>query len=283
MKVAVLGLGAMGRRMAVKLIDAGHQVTVWTRSQARSTPEGACRAASPAAAAASASLVISMVRDDAASYEVWLGDGGALAALPEDAVGIECSTLSLPFVSELGEAFARVGRAFLDAPLAGSRPQAEAGQLIFFVGGDPRALETARPALEAMGAAVHHAGATGAGALVKLMVNALFGVQLALLGEVIGMARRSGHDPARAVEILGATPVVSPAAKLSAAAMLGDAFPPAFPIDLVEKDFDLLATSAAALGVSVPLGEAARTIYAAAKDEGYGEDNITGIVQRYLE
>ena len=283
MNIAVLGLGAMGSRMAAKLIDAGHEVTVWNRSQARTTPQGATRAASPAAAAAGASLGISMLRDDAASYEVWLGDGGALAALPETGVGIECSTLSLPFVSELGEVFAKAGRAFLDAPLAGSRPQAEAGQLIFFVGGDSQALETARPALEAMGAAVHHAGATGAGALVKLMVNALFGAQLALLGEVIGMAKRSGHDPARAVEILGATPVVSPAAKLSAGAMLGEAFPPAFPIDLVEKDFGLLAASATALDASVPLGEATRAIYAAAKEEGYGEDNITGIVQRYLE
>lgn len=283
MNIAVLGLGAMGSRMAAKLIDAGHEVTVWNRSQAHPTPQGATRAASPADAAAGASLVISMLRDDAASQAVWLGEGGALASLPENAVGIECSTLSMPFVSELGEVFAKAGRAFLDAPLAGSRPQAEAGQLIFFVGGDPQALETARPALEAMGAAVHHAGAAGAGALVKLMVNALFGAQLALLGEVIGMARRSGHDVARAVEILGATPVASPAAKLSAGAMLGEAFPPAFPIDLVEKDFGLLAASAAALGASVPLGEATRAIYAAAKGEGYGEDNITGIVQRYLE
>ena len=77
--------------------------------------------------------------------------------------------------------------------------------------------------------------------------------------------------------------MVSPVAKLSAGAMLGEAFPPAFPIDLVEKDFGLLAASATALDASVPLGEATRAIYAAAKEEGYGEDNITGIVQRYLE
>ncbi len=282
MKIAFLGLGAMGVRMTARLRAAGHELTVWNRSEARATPEGTVRAPTPAAAAEGADLVISMVRDDQASHSIWLGEHGALTAMQENAIGIECSTLSLPFTGELATAFRNAERQFLDAPLAGSRPQAEAGQLIFLVGGPERALEIARPALEAMGSAIHHAGENGAGTLVKLMVNTLFGAQLAAMGELIGMARRSGHDATRVIEIATATPVASPALKLASAAMLGDAFPPAFPIDLVSKDFRLVVTSAAALGTNTPLSETLRAIYTAAVQEGYGADNITGIVQRYL-
>ena len=251
MKIAFLGLGAMGSRMAARLIDAGHELTVWNRTAAATAPlaeKGAGVAASPADAAKDADIIISMVRDDDASARVWFASDGALTSMGEKAVGIECSTLSVPFVRELAGHFDGARRAFLDVPLAGSRPQAVAGQLIFLAGGDAGVLDPVRPVLETMGGAVHHAGAHGAGAVVKLMVNALFGTQLALVGELIGFAAKSGVDPVRAVEILGATPVVSPAAKLAAGAMLAGQFAPAFPIDLVAKDYGLLAASAEAAG-----------------------------------
>lgn len=280
MTISFLGLGAMGARMAGRLVAAGHDVTVWNRSDGE-TPAGAARAASPAEAASGADLVFSMVRDAAASRDVWTGSDGALAALKPGAVGVECSTLSLPFVRELAGAFADRGRGFLDAPVAGSRPQAEAGALIFLVGGEDPDLAAARPALEAMSGAIHHAGPAGSGALVKLMVNALFGAQVAALAELIGLARRAGGDGPRAVEILCATPVAAPALQAAGPAMLGEAFPPAFPIDLVAKDFRLLTESAREAGARLPLGEATRAVYEAAAREGYAEDNITGVVQRY--
>lgn len=281
MKIAFLGLGAMGSRMAARLFAASHEVTVWNRSEARATPEGTVRASTPAAAAEGADLVISMVRDDAASRDVWLGERGALSAMSDDAIGVECSTLSLPYVNELAAAFRNADRQFLDAPLAGSRPQAEAGQLIFMVGGREQALETARPALAAMGGAIHHAGGNGAGATVKLMVNALFGVQVAVLAELIGLARAAGIDTAKAVEILGATPVASPAAKAAAAAMLAGNFTPAFPIDLVAKDFGLIDASTPTIAVETPVSDAAGAVYRRGVSAGFGADNITGIVQLY--
>ncbi|MBA4783812.1 MAG: NAD(P)-dependent oxidoreductase [Rhizobiales bacterium] len=281
MKIAFLGLGAMGSRMATRLCAAGHELTVWNRSEARATPEGAVRAPTPTAAAEGADLVISMVRDDAASRDVWLGERGALAAMSDDAIGVECSTLSLPYVKELAAAFRNADRQFLDAPLAGSRPQAEAGQLIFMVGGREQAVEAARPALEAMGGAIHYAGGNGAGATVKLMVNALFGVQVAVLAELIGLARASGIDAAKAVEILGATPVASPAAKAAAAAMLAGNFTPAFPIDLVAKDFGLIDASTPTIAVETPVSGAAGVVYRRGVSAGLGADNITGIVQLY--
>lgn len=284
-RVAFLGLGAMGVRMAQRLMDARCALTVWNRHPERAEPlarAGAAVARTPSEAAADADVVISMVRDDAASAAVWLDAAtGALAAMGPTAVGVECSTLTIDHVRHLAEAFRRAGRPLLDAPVAGSRPQAEAGQLIFLVGGAPDSLERVRPLLDAMGGAVHHAGGNGAGATLKLMVNALYGTQLAAVAELLGLAAKAGIDTRTAADILGTMPVCSPAARL-AAAMLAGNFAPAFPIDLVEKDLGMVESSAGTLGAPVPLSAAVRRIYADAKAAGLSDDNITGIARRYL-
>ncbi|MGL4235674.1 NAD(P)-dependent oxidoreductase [Tabrizicola sp.] len=274
MKIGFLGLGAMGSRMAARLVAAGHEVTVWNR-----TPRplvGAMVADTPDAAAFGAEVVISSLRDDAASAAVW---GAALPTMAAGAVGIETSTISPDAARALHGAAAARGVAFLDAPVAGSRPQAEAGQLIFMAGGEPEVLARVEPLLLAMGGAVHHAGGPGAGAAVKLMVNSLFAAQVAAMAELIGLAQTKGIDPARAVEILGATPVASPAVKGAAAAMLAGNFAPAFPIDLVAKDLDI----ALGTGATLPVTRLVADVFQAAIAEGLAKDNITGIVQRYFK
>jgi 3-hydroxyisobutyrate dehydrogenase len=284
-QATVLGLGAMGSRMARRLLDAGHRVTVWNRTAAATAPlaaAGAHVAATPRAAVAGSEFVISMVRDDAASQAVWLDpDTGALDALGEGAVGIESSTLTTGFVQGLADRFAAVGREFLDAPVAGSRPQADAGQLIYLVGGDAALLARAEPILRCLGGALHHAGVAGQGAALKLAVNTLFGVQVAALAEIIGGLQKAGVDPARAVEIIGALPVCSPAAKGVAVAMLGHSFPPMFPVDLVEKDFRFALAGAGAAGAVMPVAEATLGVFARAMQQGFGTDNLTGIVRLY--
>lgn len=284
-KIAFLGLGAMGARMAARLLAAGHDVTVWNRSAASAqklAAAGARIAAHPAAAAAGQAIVFAMLRDDAAAAAVWLGEDGALAGMEAGAVGVECSTLSLPGVQTLARAFDGAGRAFLDAPLAGSRPQAEAGSLVFLAGGAAHLVERLRPVLLAMGAAVHHAGPTGAGCLAKLYVNAMFGAQLALTGEFVGVFRKAGFDPAPIIAAYAETPVAPPALKLAAPAMLGDAFPPAFPIDLVAKDFALMARTGTAAEAPMPVAAEVGRIFAAARAEGLGDLNATAIVKRYM-
>ncbi len=166
--------------------------------------------------------------------------------------------------------------------MAGSRPQAEQGQLIFLVGGETSNVEALGPLFSIMGSAVHHVGGTGAGSIVKLMVNGLFGVQLAVAAELLGFAKASGIDVAGASEAIGATPVCSPAVKLAIGAMQAGGFAPMFPIDLVEKDFGLLAQDAETLGTSLPLSAATRSVYAKAKEQGFAGDNITGVAQLYL-
>jgi len=284
-KIAFLGLGAMGSRMAGKLLAAGNEVTAWNRNLTATkelVAAGAVAADSPRAAVLDADLVISMVRDDDASQTVWLDpEKGALSALKAEAIGVECSTVSLPHIRRLATAFKEAYRNLLDAPLAGSRPQAEAGQLIFFVGGEDDIVEKANPLLLQMGSAVHHAGSVGAGTAVKLMVNSLFGTQLAVMAELLGFAQNAGLDPALAAHIISQTPVCSPAVKGSAEAMLAQAFAPAFPIDLVAKDFGLVQRSANELEASVPLSGAAGQVFEKGVSSGFGSDNITGIIQLY--
>lgn len=284
-RIAVLGLGAMGSRMAARLAESGHDVTVWNRTPRRvdEIPGGPFTVAeSPKSAAAGAEFVISMVRDDDASRFVWLDKhDGALQSMGSEALAIECSTLSVPYVRELAGAFEQRSRTIIDAPLAGSRPQAEAGQLIFLVGGGRHAYQRALQVLEPLASATHLIGENGAGATVKLMVNALFGAQLAVMAELIGFAKQAGINVKNAVEVIGSTPVCSPATKMAADAMVAGSWPPAFPIELVAKDFALLDRSAQNWGAAVPISIAAGDVYSSGVESGIGGDNINGIVQMY--
>jgi 3-hydroxyisobutyrate dehydrogenase len=282
MNITFLGLGAMGSRMAANLIKAGHSVTVWNRDAAKADPliaQGAKLADAPKTASQSAEIVISMVRDDEASHTVWLApDTGAMHGMKKDALAIECSTLTINHIKTLNLKAAAHHIRFIDAPLAGSRPQAEAAQLIFFAGGKAEDVAKAEPVLKHMGSAVHHTGDVGSGATIKLMVNALFGIQLAATAELIGLAKSAGIDATKAIEILGTTPVMSPAAKMAAGAMLAGNFAPMFPIDLVAKDFGYVT----AAGANTPLSTATEAIYKQAIAEGHGNKNITGIAARYF-
>jgi 3-hydroxyisobutyrate dehydrogenase len=281
-RITFLGLGAMGQRMAARLVAAGHPVTVWNRSPqaAQALREhGAAVAATPREAAEGADVVISMVFDDAASRRVWLDSAdGALRGMKASAVAIESSTLTPAWIGDLGAALAARGIAFVDAPVAGSRPQAEAGQLIFMAGGDAAAVERVKPLLLAMGSAVHHVGAVGSGAWLKLAVNALFGTQVAAMAEQLALLRGAGIDAERALAALKAMPVTSPAAAGAATLMLAGHFAPQAPVDLIAKDLGyVLASSAQPL----PLTQAVAARFAAAQGAGLGGENLVAVSKLY--
>ncbi|MGB5635058.1 MAG: NAD(P)-dependent oxidoreductase [Waterburya sp.] len=285
-KITVLGMGAMGSRMALSLLKAGHKVTVWNRSLGKTESvekAGAKVAETPRTAVKDADFAIAMLRDDEASKQVWLdSETGALAGLSQNAVAIESSTLTVAWTKELGQHFQEHNRAFLDAPVAGTRPQADVAKLIYFVGGDTEVVAKAHPILEAMGSVIHHIGSVGSGMTIKLAVNALFGTQIAILGELIGLMRGCGLDEAQAVNILTSTPVCSPAAKAAAGGILARNFSPMFPIKLVEKDLNYGIKMAQVNNVKLPLVEATQHIFTKAIQQGYGDNNITGIAQLYL-
>ncbi|HEV8389701.1 MAG TPA: NAD(P)-dependent oxidoreductase [Dongiaceae bacterium] len=282
--IAVLGTGAMGARIAANLVRAGHGVTVWNRTADKAMllrEFGARVAQNPRAAVGEAEFVIAMVRDDEASSSVWLDSAaGALAAMPRGGVAIECSTLSPGHVRHLAEHSASAGVGFLDAPVVGSRPQAEAARLVYLIGGDEATLVRARPILAAAGDALHHIGPAGSGTILKLAINALFGIQVAGAAELFGLLHRAAIDLPAAIRIIGSLPACSIAAKAALEAMLSESFAPLFPAELARKDLDYVL----ALGgnpANLPVTAAGRDVFARAVQLDYGADNLTGVVRLY--
>ena len=282
MKVAVLGLGAMGSRMAMNLIKAGHQVTVWNRSAKAAEPlvaEGATQAAAPKEAATGRDFIIAMVRDNDASRQIWLDpDTGALAGMDAGAVAIESSTLTVDWIRELGNQVAAKGFSLLEAPVSGSLPQVEAAQLIYLVGGDEATVQKAEPLLKTMGSAIHHVGALGAGTLAKLTTNTLLGIQVTVLAEMIAMLKHANVDVVRILAAVAATPAWSPIAQRLSDSMLARNFAPQFPIELIEKDFGY-TVQAAGSPSATPMVSAARGVFREAIEHGFGKSNMTGVVQ----
>lgn len=283
-QIAFLGLGAMGSRMAANLLKAGHRVTVWNRRPQAAEPlvtAGALWAQSPALAAAGADFVISMVRDDQASQYVWLdAEHGAFSAMKSDAIAIESSTLSVDFVRQLGAAARAREIALLEAPVSGSRPAAEAGQLVYLAAGDADVLARSETVLKAMGAAIHHVGDVGSGSLVKLATNALLGIQVTALAELFGLLKRRGANIDAALKAISGTPVWAPVANYLAGSMLQGDFRPQFPIELIEKDFGY-AIAAAGSEANAPMLVAARAVFQKGIEHGSGGENMTAVARLF--
>ena len=287
--VSILGLGAMGSRMALHLTGGEHALTIWSRSRGSAQDaliaSGAARRASTIRdAAARADVVVSMVRDDEAARSIWLvPEVGALDAMRPGAIAIESSTLTPRCVRDLAAAASSRGVRFLEAPVVGSRPQAEAASLIYLVGGDRAVLDDVAPVLRRMGSVIHHVGPVGHAAVLKLAVNAMLAVQVAALAETLSLVETAGLDLARAVDVLGALPVCSPAAKAAASSMVAHAFAPSFPVALATKDLGYALDVAAELSLQPPLLRATRDVLATAIARGHAADHLTSLIALYRD
>jgi 3-hydroxyisobutyrate dehydrogenase len=279
---AFLGLGVMGRGMAARLVGAGVPVVVWNRNPARAEPLqrlGAAVAASPAEAAARADVIISIVSDDGASRDVWLGPGGALGAVRPGTIAIECSTLSPAWVIDLAREVEAKGSVLLDAPVLGSRPQAAEGQMVFLVGGDAAVLERVRPILEPMSRAIVHLGAVASGARMKLVNNFMAGSQAANLAEAIAMAQACGLDRDAAFSVLSNGAPGSPLVKVVGARMLARDYDVNFMLSLMRKDLTYAIEEARIHGVTLSTAETALGLYDRAIAAGHGTADFAAIVE----
>ena len=281
-RIAFLGLGLMGGGMARRLLGAGFAVTVFNRNPARAEPlaaAGARVAGSPREAAAGAEVVLSMVADDAASRAIWLGPDGAIAGAARGAVLVECSTLTVAWVQELAQAAAAAGAECIDAPVTGSKNQAAAGELNFLTGGNAAALETIRPALNAMGRSVTHLGPTGSGALLKLINNFLAGVHVAATAEAVAWIERTELDRAQAIAFLSDSAVGSPVTKTVAARMCAPDFTPNFFLRLMAKDLGYASGEAAKAGQQLTSAAMARDVFQRAIAAGHGDKDMSAVVE----
>ncbi|WP_089324806.1 NAD(P)-binding domain-containing protein [Actinomadura meyerae] len=268
-RIAFLGLGRMGAPMAARLLAAGHDLTVWNRTPARAAPlagAGAAVAATPAEAAAGRDLVITMLTDADAVESALLGPGGAVPALAPGAVIADMSTIGPDAVRRVRDRLP-AGIGFVDAPVSGSVPQAEAGELVILAGAAEADLARCADAFAALGH-VRHAGPPGSGAALKLVVNGVLVANFAALGEALATADRLGVDTGLALDVLSR---VSPQARR----LLDGEGPPRFTLALAGKDLGLALGSAPQGGVLSAVQARTR----AALDDGLGGRDLTSLTE----
>jgi 3-hydroxyisobutyrate dehydrogenase-like beta-hydroxyacid dehydrogenase len=284
--VGFLGLGIMGSRMAANLQREGFAVTAWTRTAGKAQAwaeehEGARAAATPAAAAADADIVISMVVDGAQVEAILLGEDGAVAGAPDQTLFIDMSTIAPADARSIGAELAQRGHAFVDAPVTGSSPKAQSGTLTIMAGGDEKAFARARPAFAAMGETIVHVGELGHGQTIKLINNAVSAANAATLAQALVMGAGTGVDLGALIEILGAGSGNSTMVALKAEPMRRHDYDTRFKTDHMLKDVRLCLEEAQAAGVPFPAANAARDALVAAVGRGYGEADFASIVEAF--
>lgn len=279
-RAAFLGLGTMGSGMAERLLLHGFPTRVYNRDRRKAeafAARGAVVAASPGEAAADADVIIAMLADDQASREVWLGEHGALSAAAKGSVLVECSTLTVQWVTELAGVAAQRHCEFLDAPVTGSKPHAAAGELLFLVGGAADVLEKVRPVLSVMSRGIVHLGPVGSGALLKLINNFLCGVQTAAMAEALAFIQAAGLDRDQAVKVLGEGAPGSPILRRTADRAARNDFVPDFSLRLMAKDMRYAVEEAARAGVDLQTAAAALARFRQGESRGFGEEDFAAV------
>jgi len=282
-RVAVVGLGAMGSRIARRFIDAGHDVVVWNLTPSKVAPltdRGAAAAHTPAEAARRAEAVVTMVADPAALREVTEGPEGVVAGAAPSTTVLQMSTVGVEPVTRLASELA-AGTGLLDAPVLGSVAEAESGSLRIFVGGEPALVERWTPLLSTLGSPLH-VGPVGAGSAAKLVANStLFGV-IGAIGEALVLAKRLGLSQEAAFEVLDSTPLAAQADRRRPSIESGQ-YPARFSLALARKDADLILQAAAASGADLRVSEAARTWLADAQGAGWGDQDYSAVLAYMLD
>ena len=283
-RLGFIGLGAMGSRMAQRLLAAGYNLTVHDRTRERARPleqSGAKFAPTPKRLAAAVDVVLSSLPDDAALEEVMFGPAGALEVAQPGTIFIEMSTVSPRTSRRLHEAARTRGLAVLDAPVSGSTPQAEEGQLVILVGGREEMYREYLPILNVLGKNSFYMGPAGSGTATKLCLNTLLGVGIQALAEAIALGLRSGLDHERLLQVLGATSVLSPSQKSKLEHARTGEYPASFPLRLMYKDFGLISQRALELSVAMPSTAAAAQVCAVehARNDGQGDEDFSAVIR----
>ncbi|MGZ8267733.1 MAG: NAD(P)-dependent oxidoreductase [Burkholderiales bacterium] len=289
MKIGIAGTGRMGSAMAVRLIDVGHEVTVWNRSPVKTEPlaeHGARVAATPRELAEKSEVVVSVLTDAAAIGATYAGERGLLAGDVKGELFIEMSTVRPEVEERLAAAVASKGAALVDCPVGGTIGPAREGKLLGFVGGDTVDVARATPVLEQLCRRLYHVGPVGSGARMKLAVNLPLLVYWQALGEALLLGRTLGLDPAHMLDILaessGGTNVLKMRAPVIADALRGKAITPVpFDVDSIRKDLRTMIEEAHAMGAELPVAERALACYDEASREGFGDKDSAMLSVRF--
>jgi 3-hydroxyisobutyrate dehydrogenase-like beta-hydroxyacid dehydrogenase len=284
MKVGFIGLGSMGLPLARRLLQAGHQLTVYNRTRARADQLkhlDPVIAETPAAAARGAEVLVTMVADDAALEDVILGDAGALAALPRGAIHVSMSTVSPALTRWLAERHGLAGQTLVAAPVFGRPEAAEAGKLWIVAAGPAAALERSRPLLEAMGQGVIPAGDDPPRAnVIKLAGNFLLAAAIEALGEAFALARKYDIQPTALLDVVNGKLFRSPIYENYGTLIAAERYEPAgFKLRHGLKDVRLVLEAADAVAVPTPLASLMRDRYVSAVARGWGDSDWAALAR----
>jgi len=279
-KIGWIGLGLMGNAMSRQVLEAGYPLTVYNRHKDKESvlkEMGAVTASTPKELLQLSEVVIIMVTDDRAVYDIFQGEDGLLASGAEEKVIINMSTVSPEISKEMARLSREHGLHYLDAPVSGSVKQAETAQLVIMVGGDEAVFARVEPVLNTMGKLSVHVGAAGAGNAAKLAINTLLGIFTQGLAEAVILAENNGIAPKALIGILGDTVLANPYIKLKGDAIVNNNFQAAFSLKNMVKDLRLSHN----IRPGATLSKCALSTFESASDLFGDEDLIA--VYKYLK
>jgi len=281
-RIGFIGLGIMGRPMVRNLLRAGFSVTVWNRSRPGiegAVGDGAAQAENPREVAERSDIVITMVEDSPDVEQVALGPGGIIEGAHPGLVHIDMSTISPEVTRRIASRLAGAGVEMLDAPVSGGEQGAINATLSIMAGGKEEVLARCRPILEALGQKIVHCGPGGSGQVVKLCNQVAVAVTNLAVCEAITLCQRSGVDPQRMLEAVGAGAGASWQLTNLGPKMLSGDFRPGFKAAHQLKDLRHALDTAYAGGAALPATTLAHELFARLKDEGLGAEGTQALIK----
>lgn len=279
MKIGFIGLGIMGSGMAKNLLNAGCDLAVFNRSKEKATSfldGGAAWLDSPEKFA-ELDIVFTMLAHPEAIESVALGADGFLPKLKPNALWVDCSTVHPSFSRQLHHTAQEHGVRFLEAPVAGTKPQAEAGTLAFFVGGSAEDVAICEPYFQMMGQKVIHVGSAGMGTSLKLVINYMLATAMATFAEGVSLGKALGISQEVLLNSLIGGPVTAPFLQSKKEKMATAEYSPQFPLQWMHKDLHMVTLAAYESGTPMPIGEATKALYGSALQAGMGMLDLTAV------
>jgi len=282
LNIGWIGLGNIGTPMVKNLINAGFNVTVYNRnadkSAAFSENVKVGVASTPAELVATSDFIISMISDDAAVKEVFLGVNGILSvAGNKELIAIDMSTVSPETTQELAAICAKQGIFYLDAPVSGSIKPAEEGQLVIMVGGEEDAYKKAKPIFDILGKSSTYLGHSGKGNVAKLAINLLLGIVTQGLSEAVVFAEKNNVPAADLLPLINAGALGNGVIKMKTENIINNNYKPAFALKLLVKDIKLAKDN----GMDTPIGAALYDTIKDASDNGLADEDMISVL-KYL-
>nr|WP_275656878.1 NAD(P)-dependent oxidoreductase [Sporolactobacillus pectinivorans] len=279
--IGFIGIGIMGSRMAGRLQNAGESLVVYNRTKSKANPlieKGAKWAESPRTVGEQADIIFTMLATPQAVDAVAYGEDGLLNGLKPGSLWVDSSTINPAHSIKLAQAASDKGIHFLDAPVAGSTAPAENGELIFFVGGDAKDVETVRPLLNIMGKSVQHKGANGSGTAMKLVNNLMLGQTVAAFSEAVAFGESLGLEKEALIQSLLSGPTAAPILHFKQKKIMDQDFENAdFKVSSIYKDMELASEEAYAHNFALPISNLVKSLYGLVKQQGEGEYDFAAI------